>query len=93
MKNKKLNLTEIKVTSFVTSMETREKLTLKGGVTEGCGQTFDYCNSVPVNDCNVASYNATCPTVPVQNCNFPYTEIVATACLVLTRNCTVVIGV
>jgi hypothetical protein len=90
MKKKKLSLGELKVTSFVT-----EAGNVKGGETNGCGQTFDYCDTLPVNQCNVPSYNANCPTLPVQDCNVnPYTMSIpgGTACLILTRDCTAVIG-
>jgi hypothetical protein len=69
MKNKKLNLGSLEVTSFVTSLAKENQLTLKGGVTENCGASFNACPSVPVNNCNVASYNQTCPTLPVEQCN------------------------
>jgi hypothetical protein len=69
MKNKKLNLNSLKVTSFVTSLEKNNQETLRGGVTENCGASFNACPSVPVNDCNIASYNRTCPTLPIEQCN------------------------
>jgi hypothetical protein len=69
MKNKKMNLESLKVTSFVTSLAEKNQHTLKGGVTDTCGASFDACPSVPVNNCNVASYNQTCPTLPLQQCN------------------------
>jgi hypothetical protein len=69
MNSKKLNLETLRVTSFVTSLAGENQLTLKGGVTDTCGASFDACPSVPVNNCNVASYNQTCPTLPLQQCN------------------------
>jgi hypothetical protein len=69
MKNKKLNLNSLKVTSFVTSLEKNKQETLKGGVTENCGASFNACPTVPVNGCAVASYNQACPTIPVAECN------------------------
>jgi hypothetical protein len=69
MKNKKLNLKTLHVTSFVTSLEKESQLTLKGGVTETCGESFDRCRTLPLNDCAVPSYNRTCPTIPVTDCD------------------------
>ena len=66
MKKKKLNLDELHVKSFITETDSNN---IKGGATEGCGNTFDYYNTVPINQCNIGSYNAACPTVPVQDCN------------------------
>jgi hypothetical protein len=71
MKKSKLKLREIGVSSFVTSLSRPHQNTYKGGVTEGCGQSFDACKSVPVNACNVASYNGPCPTIPVAECEVP----------------------
>jgi hypothetical protein len=84
MKNKKISLNQIKVTSFITSLTGNDQLTLKGGVTEDCGNTFEQCNSVPINNCNYPSYNATCPTLPVQDCQVPQTRVVGNLCFATT---------
>jgi hypothetical protein len=71
MKNKKLNLNDLKVTSFVTSLDSVNSATLKGGadaaVTPDCGPTFNACPTVPIEHCNVPSYDP-CPTIPVGEC-------------------------
>jgi hypothetical protein len=73
MKNKKLNLGSLKVTSFVTSLDKDNQQTLQGGVqaaiTPGCGISFDRCPSVPLNNCAVPSYNRECPTLPLEECH------------------------
>jgi hypothetical protein len=69
---KKLNLDNLTITSFVTSLEKDATGTVKGGaqaaVTPGCGNSFDKCATVPIEDCYVPSYNP-CPTIPVQHCD------------------------
>jgi hypothetical protein len=69
MKTKKLNLHQLKVTSFVTSLENQESDTYKGGAaTNCCEATFESCPSVPVNNCGIISYNS-CITLPVNACD------------------------
>jgi hypothetical protein len=72
MKNKKLNLNNLKVTSFVTSLDRSRQDTVKGGadaaVTPSCGVSFDRCPTLPVNECNIPSYDP-CYTIPVEQCN------------------------
>lgn len=48
MKNKKLNLSELKVKSFVTDLENEKGNTIKGGSmignTDCCGTLYSQCN-------------------------------------------------
>jgi hypothetical protein len=79
MKNKKLNLSDLEVTSFVTSLDKSRLNTVKAGadaaVTPGCGNSFDRCPTLPLNECPVQSYNRDCPTVPVAECN-PNSDVI-----------------
>jgi hypothetical protein len=72
MKNKKLSLHNLRVTSFVTSLEKNGQDTLKGGadaaVTPGCGPSFQACPTIPIDNCNIPSYDP-CITIPVEQCN------------------------
>jgi hypothetical protein len=71
MKNKKLSLENLKVTSFVTSLTGSNSVTLKGGadaaVTPDCGPSFRVCPTVPIENCNIPSYDP-CPTIPIEQC-------------------------
>jgi hypothetical protein len=86
MKNKKLNLNDIRVTSFVTSLEKNGQYTLKGGadaaITPGCGASFDRCPTLPIEDCNIPSYDP-CFTIPVEQCNL--SDLPAMCAIIATR--------
>ena len=57
MKNKKLNLEQLKVQSFVTRLQNKDERTVKGG-----GEiTYYGCNSVAPLDCTIG---VGCDTVP-----------------------------
>ncbi len=78
MKKNKLNLSDLKVKSFVTSLNPATKEDVKGGV-EVDGPTvviripsINYCPTLPLNDCNILTYNVECPSDPIDECATRY---------------------
>jgi len=79
---KKLKLNDLKISSFITGNE-------KGGVdtkgTTNC--SFDACPTVPINNCNIPSYN-NCPTLPAKGCVTTVDpQSIDTSCVDVTMRC------
>lgn len=73
---KKLKLSDLKVQSFVTSLENDEKNKVKGGLTSPNCETDDTCT------CN--TYCGTCPTACGSMCNTCSCQTVCGTCSVCT---------